>query len=80
MVTAIDWQVSWEVGVMGTRKFLKESESTVNLSSYGANMQVSTSCFTLQQMRWCRVEQDEPNVCSGSKFKISLTSEALFGI
>lgn len=43
MVTATDWQVLWEVGVMGTGRFLKASGSTVNLSSYGANIQVLTS-------------------------------------
>lgn len=43
MVTAIDWQALREVGVMGTRGFLKDSGSTVNLPSYGANMQVLTS-------------------------------------
>lgn len=48
MVTAIDWQVLREVGVMGTRMFLKESGRSVNLSSYGANMQDLTSS---QQIR-----------------------------
>lgn len=51
MVTAIDWQVLREVGVMGTARLLKESGSTVNLSSYGANMQVLPSRFTLQRIR-----------------------------
>lgn len=51
MVTAVDWQVLCGVGVMGTGRFLKDSGSTVNLSSYGANMQVLTSRFTLQQIK-----------------------------
>lgn len=47
MVTRVDWQVLREVWVMRKGRFLKDGGSTVNLSSYGANMQVLTSQFTL---------------------------------